>query len=113
MWCMCRECVCVECAFCVLVLCCAVLCCVVMCGVGAGVGAQCVVCVVSVVSVRGCVLGCVWRGLARGKTPLCRFMRAFRGHTRKRFEPTHGDGLNLHTEKREIPSDGFWSRMSA
>ena len=38
-----------------------VLCCVVMCGVGAGVGAQHVVCGV-------CAYG-VWRHLARGKPP--------------------------------------------
>ena len=65
---------------------------------------------------------CVWRGLARGKTPaVCRFqdisvcsdhnasvcagkharhvehMRAFCRYTRK-AEPSHGDVLNLHTE---------------
>ena len=28
-------------------------------------------------------------------------MRAFCRHARKRFEPTHGDILNLHTERRE------------
>ena len=28
-------------------------------------------------------------------------MRAFCWHTRKRFEPTHGDVLNLHTGRRE------------
>ena len=63
----------------------------------------------------GCVLR-VWRGLARGKNLcvgskrlrvyrqnalMCYHMRAFCGYTRKRFEPTHGDVLNLHTERRE------------
>ena len=58
---------------------CGVLCCVVMCGVGADVGAQCVV--VVCVCVRWCVcVVCVWRGLARGKprvsvknVSVCRF----------------------------------------
>ena len=67
-----------------------------------------------------CVVLCMWRGLARGKPPVCRFktppcvgskrlrvyrqnaricyhMRAFCGYTRKRFEPTHGCVLNPHT----------------
>ena len=76
-----------------------------------------------VVSVVCGVLLCVfrvWRGLARGKKKkktVCRFktlpcvpakrahvehMRAFCRHTRKRFEPTHGDVLNPHTGRREV-----------
>ena len=104
-WCVCAESVCLMC-----VLCCGVLCCVIMCGVGAGVGVQCVVCVVC----------CVWRGFARGKPTVCRFktspvcrfktppcvpakrahvfnMSAFCRYTRRRFEPTHGDVLSIHT----------------
>ena len=89
--------------------CCGVLCCVVMCGVGAGVGAQCVVC--GVCGVR-CVV-CVWLGLARGKTPVCRFkmspcvgskrIRVYRQNARTcatcaRFASTHRSVLNVHTE---------------
>ena len=86
--------VCVGCAFCVLVFwCCGVLCCVV-----------CVWCVVCV-----CV---VWRGLARGKAPVCRFkkspcvgskgLRVYRQNARMcstcaRLARTHGGLLNLHT----------------
>ena len=94
------------CGMCVLFF--GVLCCVVMCGVGAGDGAQCVVWGV-----------CVWRGLARGKPPVCRFQtspcvgskrfRVYRQdarmlntqYTRKRLEPAHGDVWNLHTVRRE------------
>ena len=48
--------------------------------------------------VVSCVVLCgvwcvVWRGLFN--------MRAFCRYTRKRFEPTHRDVLNLHTERRE------------
>ena len=88
-----------------------------------------------VVGVLGCVCGvwCVWRGLARGKTTVCRFttslcrsktllcmpakrayvfnMRAFCRYKRKRFEPTHADVLNLHTERRE-ENDHSSSRFS-
>ena len=106
------------CAFCVLVLWCIVV---------------CVVCVG--LCVLGCVCGCgvwcvwcVWCGLAR-KNPVFRFKtsscvgsKRFRvcwqharmcstcarfAGTRKRFEPTHGDVLNLHTERRE--GEGFSS----
>ena len=106
--------VCGRCAFCVLVLWCAVS--VSLCGVGVQCvvcGVWCVLCVCGVV----CVV-CVWRGLARGKPHVCRFktspcvgsktppcvpakrahvfnMRAFCRYTRRRFEPTHGDVLNL------------------
>ena len=79
----CAESVCVG---CVLMMWCAELCRYVWCWV---------VCwVVSVVcGVLLCVLR-VWRGLFN--------MRAFCRHTRKRFEPTHGDVLNLHTGRREV-----------
>ena len=122
-------CVCVEsecgvsaesvCGMCVFVFwCCGVLCCVVMCGVGAGVGAQCVVCGVCgvcawclwCVCCVCCVLGvcgvvcvcclCVAR-LGTRKTPLVSNMRAFCQYTRRRFEPTHRDVFNLHTERRK------------
>ena len=66
-------------------------------------------------------VGCVWRGLARGKHPVCRFktspcagsrrLRVYRQNARMcstcarfagthagLFETTHGDVLNLHTE---------------
>ena len=80
-----------------------------MCAVGAvgAVGVQCVMCGVCGV----CVL-CVWRGLARGKQPVCRFQTppfvgskrfcvygqnarvcstcALCRYTRSRLEPTHG-----------------------
>ena len=36
-------------------------------------------------------------------------MRAFCQHTRKRFEPTHGDVLNLHTERSEKEAGWFSS----
>ena len=69
---------------------CVVCCGVVMCGVGAGVGVQCVVCVLGSVLCRWCAVcgGCVARRL------FCR-------HTRMRFEPTHGDVLSIHTGRRE------------
>ena len=93
---------------------CVVLVCIARCGV------VCVLCVrgLCCVCVCGCVVCvvCVWRGLARGKLPVCRYkthpcvpakrphmfnMRAFCQYTRKRFERTHGDVFNLHTVKRE------------
>ena len=43
--------------------CCGVLCCVVVCGVGAGVGAQCVVCGVCGMCACLVVFGCVSNGL--------------------------------------------------
>ena len=107
---------CVGCAFCVLCVWCIVVC-VVMCCVGAGVGVQCVV-----RGVRGvcCVCGAAWHAenhpLCRFKTPPCvgskrirvyrqnaRMLntRAFCRYTRMRFEPTHGDVLNLHTGRWE------------
>ena len=97
-----------------------------------GVCAWCVLCVRCDV----CVV-CVWRGLARGKKPVCRFktspcvgskrfrvclqnahvehMRAFCRYTRKRFEPTHGDVLNLHTWRREGRGGGvlFYISLSS
>ena len=107
--------------------------CIVHCGVWCVV--QCVVCgvCVSCFGVCGvcawcvCVL-CVWRDLARGKHPVCRFktspcvgpktpacvpakrphveqMRAFGRYTRMPFEPTHGDVLNLHTEGLSLSSE--------
>ena len=87
---------------CVGVLCC-MLCCVVCCVVCVCVGV-CGVCVL------GCVL-CVAR-LGTRKTPVCMLktspcvgskrirMCAFCRHTRRRFERTHGDVLNAHTEER-------------
>ena len=113
------------CGMCVL---CFVCCGVVMCGVGAGVGVLCVVrCVRGVCVVVCCVCGvlCVVCGAAwHAEKPrvwvqnvsVCRFkthpcvpakrahvehMRPFCRHTWMRFEPTHGDVLNLHTVKRE------------
>ena len=76
------------------------------------------VCVESV-----CGVVCVAR-LGMRKKPVCRFktspcvpakrvhvlnMRAFRTYTRKRFEPTHGDVLNLHTGEREGGGGGSLS----
>ena len=74
----------------------------------------CVVCVrVCVVCVRCVCVLCVWRGLARGKPPVCRFktspcvgskrLRVYRQNARMcstcaRFASTHGGVLNLHTE---------------
>ena len=100
--CVCVESVCGVCAESVwdvrfVFWCCGVLlcvCCDVLCELGC---------------VLGCVCGvwCVWRGLARGKTVyrqnacMCFNMRAFCQYTQKRFEPTHGDVLNLHTVRRE------------
>ena len=66
----------------VLVLVCNVWCVVSVCGVCA----WCVLCVCGVV----CVC-CVWRGLARGKNPVCRFKTSPCVHSK------HGDVLNLHT----------------
>ena len=98
---------------------CGVLCCVVMC-VGAGVGVQYVVCGVCCVCGVVCVV-CVAR-LGTRKTHPCvgskrlrvqvqnasvcipakrvhvEHMRAFCRFTRRRFEPTQEDVLNLHTE---------------
>ena len=50
------------------------------------------------------VCGAAWHA----EKPVCRFKtlpcvpakRSFCWYTRKRFEPTHGDVLNLHTERR-------------
>ena len=65
---------------------------------------------------------CVTR-LGTRKTPVCRFktppcvpakrahvfnMRAFCQYTRRRFEPTHGEVLNLHTGRREGWRGGWW-----
>ena len=97
---------------------CRVLWCIVVCVslcvvcVGAGVGVQCVV--------RGawCVCGAAWHA---EKNPVCMTspctfktppcvpakrahvfnMRTFCRHTQRRFAPTHGDVLSIHTERRE------------
>ena len=75
-----------------------------------------------------CGACCVWcmARLGTRKPPVCRFkthpcvpakrphfehMRAFCPHTRKRFEPTHGDVWNLHTERRE--GGGGFSSLSS
>ena len=80
-----------------------------------GVVVSCCVCwlVYRVVSVVCGVCGAAWHA---EKTSVCRFktlpsvpakrahvfnMRACCRYTRKRFETTHGDVLNLHTERRE------------
>ena len=67
-WCVCMLRVCSRCAFCVFVLWCAVPCRYVWCWCWcwrAMCDVWCLWCVVCVV--------CVWRGLARGKHPVCRF----------------------------------------
>ena len=81
----CAESVCGMCVSCFgVVVCCAVSLCVVLvlvlvCNVWCVVSVVCVVCVRGVCCVCGvvcvCVV-CVWRGLARGKTPVCRFQHA-------------------------------------
>ena len=107
--------------------------CVVLCfGVcGAVCAVVCAWCVCNV----WCVCLCVWRGLARGKHPcvarlgtrknvsVCTFktlpcvlakrahvehMRAFCLYTRRRFEPTHGDVLNLHTGSLSLSSPSLF-----
>ena len=120
------------CAFCVLVWWCAVLCrhvwcwCA-MCGVWRLWCLWCV-CVVCDVCVRCGVCAvwclwclCVWRGLARGKHPVCRFQtppcvrskrfRVYQQNARMlntcaRFASTHGGVLNVHTERREEGGEG-------
>ena len=88
-----------------------------VCGVCAGVGAQCVVCgvcgVCCVCAVWCVCVVCVWRGLTRGKLPVCRLktspcagskrLRVYPQNDRMcstcaRFAGTHGGVLNLHTE---------------
>ena len=79
---------------------------------------RCVVCVVC--GVCG-VCGAVWHAEKKNRVyaqnlPVCRFktppcvpakrshvehMRAFCWHTRRRFEPSHGDVLSIHTGRRE------------
>ena len=85
-----------------------------------------------------CVV-CVWRGWARGKPSpcvgskrlcvkvqkrlrvcwqnarMCEHMRAFCRYARKRCEPIHGDGLNLHTWRRDggRGREGFSSHFSS
>ena len=91
-----------------VVMCCAVSLCVVV----VLVLVRNVWCVVSVVCVRGVCVRCgvcgvcVWRGLTRGKTPVCRFKtppcvpaktRACVQHARV-IARAHGGVLNLHTE---------------
>ena len=138
--CLCVESVCGVCAegvcgmIVLCVVCCSVLLCVcrdvlcwcwcwcAMCGAFVSVGVCVWMCVVSAV----CCVWCVWRGLARRKPPVCRFrtdpcmpekrphvfnMRAFCQYTRKRFEPTRGDVLNLHTEKRKERGVSLLSRL--
>ena len=91
-----------------------------------GVSCMCAVWCVRVVCGVVCVL-CVWRGLARGKHPVCRFkrppcvpakrahvfnMHAFCRYTRRPFEPTHGKPLSfsllssliLSLSRRSLPS---------
>ena len=93
------------------------------------------VCVVCVGLCVGLCLWCVvWRGLARGKTSVCRFktspcasskrfrvcqqnarmlnMRAFCRYKRKRFEPTHGHVSNPHTERRKGEKGGSLPSLS-
>ena len=95
------------------VLCCAVSLCVVLvlvlvCNV------WCVVSVVCVRGVCGCVLSvCNAAGHAENpphvpaKRPHVEHMRAFRRYTRKRFEPTHGDVLNQHTGSASLSLSSF------
>ena len=87
--------------------CCGVLLCVV-CVVCVGLCLWCVVCgaawhaektrvwVQNVYECRSKTLPCV-----RAKRAHVFNMRAFCRNTRNRFEPTHGDVLNLHTGRRE------------
>ena len=78
-----RVCVCVGCAFCVLVF--------VVCarGVWCVVRLWCGVC---------CVCVCWWMYVGVNVAVYVEHMRAFYWFTQRRFEPAHGDVLNLHTE---------------
>ena len=80
----------------------------VVCGVGAGVGVQCVVC--GVCGLRSAVCG-VRCAVCRVPCAVCGVWCVvcvwcvwcvWRQHTRKRFEPTHGDVLNVHTGRRVL-----------
>ena len=110
----CGVCVCNVCNVCVVVVVCALCVCVcvcvcvvscVVCGCACGMCVLCfggVWCVVVCCVVCGVWCVCVARldipcaGSNRLKNASVFNMRAFCRHTRKRFEPTHGDFLNLH-----------------